>query len=125
MLSLLVVYTLLAAQEPFVIKDKRLLDASGPDPCHTDVEIRTSIDQGYRVKGRVEVLGGKLGMWCNGAKHTWIGKHENIEGAITTLESDKDDPLQFRVDKNRGYVYVKGKGSLVMPDGKSIKLPGP
>jgi len=112
------------AQGPFTINDKRLLQLSGPDPCHTDAEITASSSQGYQVKGLVHFFGGQTHLWCNGAKHTWIGRHENIQlGAITLIDSDKENPLQFRIDKEKGYVYQKGKGTVTLPDGKVIKLP--
>ena len=63
---------------------------------------------------------GQSALWCYGAKHTWIG---NISYAGYTFDSDKEDPLQFRVDKVEGYVYVKGEGTVTMPDGSIIKLP--
>lgn len=111
------------AQEPFSIKDKRLLQASGPDPCHTDAQIHTSGSKGYQVGGMVEIFNGQPYLWCNGAKHTWIGRHENIEGAIAVIDSSKDEPLQFKVDKEKGYVYQKGKGTVTLLDGKVVQLP--
>jgi len=111
------------AQGPFVISDKRLRQLSGPDPCRTDAEITASSSQGYQTRGMVERFGGQFHLWCNGAKHTWIGRHENIQGAIALIDSDKENPLQFKIDKEKGYVYQKGKGTVTMSDGKVIKLP--
>jgi hypothetical protein len=56
--------------------------------------------------------------WCRGAKHTWIGRL-TYEGY--TFDSDDADPLQFMVTE-KGYIYVKGKGMVTMPDGKAVKL---
>lgn len=111
------------AKEPFAIKDKRLLELSGPDPCHTDAKITASSSQGYYMGGIIHVDGGQIHLWCNGAKHTWIGRHENIQGVIALIDSDKENPLQFKIDKEKGYVYQKGKGTVTMSDGKVIKLP--
>ena len=110
--------------EPFAIEDDRLFDSSVPGMCSTDTKMESKKGE-YLVLagGYVERINGKFRLWCNGAKHTWIGKNEDIEGAIAIIDSDKDDPLQFRVDRNKGYVYVKGTGVVTMPDGRSVKLP--
>jgi hypothetical protein len=59
-------------------------------------------------------------LWCNGATHKWIGKF--IYSGYT-FDSDKENPLQFRVDKDKGYVYVGGRGTVTTPDGMVVKLP--
>jgi hypothetical protein len=59
-------------------------------------------------------------LWCYGAKHTWIGK---LTYAGYTFASDENDPLQFVVDKNKGYAYIKGKGAVTLPDGTIVPLP--
>lgn len=112
------------AQEPFSIKDERLSpDSSAPDPCRTDAEIWSSSSQGYETSGTVEMSNSQFYMWCNQAKHTWIGRHENIRGAIPVIDSSKDDPLQFKVDKEKGYVYQKGTGTVTLLDKRVIELP--
>jgi hypothetical protein len=112
------------AQGPFVIGDRRLLQLSGPDPCVTDAEIMASSSQGYQIRGVVHFSSGQSHLWCNGAKHTWIGRHENIQmGAIAVIDSDRTTPLQFKIEKEKGYIYQKGKGRVTMPDGKVITLP--
>jgi hypothetical protein len=63
---------------------------------------------------------GYLILWGYGAKHTWIGKSVY---AGYTFDSDANDPLQFRIDREKGYVYVKGKGVVIEPDGKEVSLP--
>ena len=52
-----------------------------------------------------------------------MGRNTDIEGAIAAIDSDKDDPRQFRVDGKEGYVYMKGKGTVTLADGKTIALP--
>ena len=58
--------------------------------------------------------------WCNGTIHVWKGK-VTYEGY--TFESSTDDPLQFAVDKDKGYRYVEGKGTVTTPEGKVVELP--
>jgi len=59
-------------------------------------------------------------LWCNGAIHTWIGKF-SYGGYV--FDSSETAPLQFKVTKESGYVYVGGKGSVTGPKGKAIRLP--
>ena len=65
-------------------------------------------------------LQGKAILWGQGSKHTLIGK---IKLGEYLFESDKTDFLQFMVDKDGNYVYIKGKGTVTMPDRQVIKLP--
>ncbi len=84
--------------------------------CDTDAEIGgVDKDGNFSVKGKISMREGRYALWCYNAKHTWIGK---IKYAGYTFSSDKDNPLQFRVDKDKGYVYVRGKGVITGPDGK-------
>lgn len=63
---------------------------------------------------------GMPSIWCHGLKHVWIGE-ATLEGY--TFDSSLDDPLQFVVDRDKGYYYEQGTGSVTMPDGEIIKLP--
>jgi N-acetylglucosamine kinase-like BadF-type ATPase len=72
------------------------------------------------LSGSVKLGGGGLTIWCYGAKHTWQGK---LTYAGYTFASDATAPLQFMVDKDKGYVYIKGKGSVKFPNGKIVHLP--
>jgi hypothetical protein len=106
----------------FAIQDKRLAPKPGSRPCKTDAQLESS-PSGYLAGGQVEMQDGQFALFCDGALHTWIGSHRNVEGAGITLVSDRDDPLQFRVDASLGYVYVKGKGTVTLADGTSTTLP--
>lgn len=72
------------------------------------------------VSGSVTIKKGRIVIFCYEAKHTWIG---TLTYAGYTFTSDKDNPLQFQVTKNQGYMYIKGKGSVKTPDGTVVELP--
>ena len=57
--------------------------------------------------------------YSHGAKHIIIGK---ISFMNYVIESDAADPLLFLCDKNRGYVYLKGKGTVTLPDKRIVSL---
>lgn len=59
-------------------------------------------------------------LWCYGAKHTWQGE---ATYAGYTFESSPDDPLQFVVDRDKGYYYKQGTGTVTMPEGEVVTLP--
>ena len=109
------------AQEPFVIKDKKFQYYDYRGSCDTDTTIVRVKDNIFEARGGsgISIRKGRLVLWCYGAKHTWIGK---LTYAGYTFDSDKDDPLQFMVDEDKGYVYVKGKGTVTMPDGRVKKF---
>ncbi|MFH1097480.1 MAG: hypothetical protein V1749_08285 [Candidatus Desantisbacteria bacterium] len=113
------------AEEPFVIRDKRFTESFIPDAKPSNVAIKITTEEGgYTIGGEDEytmaMYMGKWTIWGNGSKHTWIGKN-TYKGF--TFDSDKNDPLQFMVDKDKGYVYVKGKGVVTTHEGKTIGLP--
>jgi hypothetical protein len=64
--------------------------------------------------------GGLPSIWCHGLTHQYAGT-VRVHGY--TFESDASDPLQFRVDRKKGYHYVSGKGAVTAPDGKVTTLP--
>jgi hypothetical protein len=72
------------------------------------------------VLGNLTIINGKIVLFCYGAKHTWKG---NITYAGYTFASDPNDPLQFQVTRDKGYVYIKGKGTVTMRDGTVVELP--
>lgn len=59
-------------------------------------------------------------VWCHGLIHQFVGS-VNVFGY--TFESDSSDPLNFTVDRNKGFYYTSGKGTVTAPDGKVTTLP--
>jgi len=107
------------AKEPFAIKDNNF-GAKYEEPCETDIQIISVKGNSFRGRGELSIKNGKTIFWCYGAKHTWIGK---LTYAYYTFDSDKNNPLQFVIDKDKGYLYVKGQGTITFPNGKIRKLP--
>lgn len=68
----------------------------------------------------IPLRGSGFVLWCYGAEHTWIGE-ATYEGY--TFASNENNPLRFKVDKNKGYEYISGEGSITMPDGTKVTLP--
>ena len=58
--------------------------------------------------------------WCHGLTHQFVGT-VNVFGY--TFESDASDPLKFTVDRDKGFYYTSGKGTVTDPDGKVTNLP--
>jgi hypothetical protein len=124
-LSLLLCLTGLSCKtRNFSLKDDKLIDRSAR---HDDgkVEISQRPDGTYNIKGKVMVTFNPSGgydqnIWADGVTHTWIGKVK-YQGYL--FDSDAGKPLVFRVDKDNGYTYVGGKGTVTAPDGKSTTLP--
>jgi len=107
------------AQAPFAINDNHFI-ADHKGPCKTDAHIKSVNGSSFGVGGQISIINGQHTLWCYGAKHTWIGK---LTYAGYTFDSDKDSPLQFVIDKDTGYLYVKGQGTVIFPNGKVKKLP--
>ena len=124
-LSLLLCLTGLSCKtRSFSLKDDKLIDRSAR---HDDgkVEISQKPDGTYHITGKVMVTFNPSGgydqnIWADGVTHTWIGKVK-YQGYL--FDSDAGKPLVFRVDKDNGYTYVGGKGTVTAPDGKSTTLP--
>jgi len=109
------------AEDQFVIKDEKF-QAQVKEECMINVEFwmeHGKLATGARG-GVLPIRDGKPVIWCHGAKHKWIGKI-TYKGYV--FDSDKENPLQFRVDKDKGYVYVGGRGTVTLPDGRVVKLP--
>jgi hypothetical protein len=90
-----------------------------------DVEVH-STDNGklfFLVGGEMGIpfRGSDFVMWCYGAEHTWMVDEATYEGYVIT--SHELNPLLFRVDKEDGYLYVSGEGTVTMPNGNIISLP--
>jgi hypothetical protein len=109
------------AAERFLITDEAF-NAQG-EGSGTDVDIVEVTETGFKVNAKSIAIGaGRINLWCNGAKHTWIG---TLTYKGYTFKSDKEDPLQFEVKEGRGYAYLRGKGIVAFPNGKKVVLPPP
>ena len=117
-----------ATPMPFSIK-KSAFEAEYDEhkrPCENEVDVEvhkaSNGDLYFLFGGVMEIplRGSSFVLWCYGAVHTWIGE-ATYEGY--TFVSDEDDPLRFIVDKNKGYLYVSGTGSVTLPDGTEVTLP--
>ena len=113
-----------ACTRKFSINDDRLIDKSAR---HDDGKVRISqnADGSYHISGQVMTTftpdgGSSQNIWADGVTHTWIGR-VSYNGYV--FDSDQKQPLSFRVDKDHGYSYVGGKGTVTAPDGKSTTLP--
>jgi hypothetical protein len=118
-LCFIVFFTLTCyAQEPFAIKHEKFKpDYEGT--CNTDVKVASVEGDGLYVLGKISIRDGYHTLWCYGAKHIWIGK---LSYAGYIFDSDKKYPLQFTVSKDKGYLFLKGKGTVTTPKGKIVKL---
>lgn len=116
------------APEPFAIKDERLIDRSIPEGIASDVALEQKGGRIFARKypGVSGTIGlstdGRPALWGHGSKHMYIGEVKDI-GEGYSFKSAEDDPLQFKVDKDKGYTYVKGKGTVTTPNGRVINLP--
>jgi len=89
--------------------------------CNSEVQITGVQGNTFSFRGTViSIRNGQMVIWCYGAKHTWIG---TLIYSGYTFASDANDPLQFEVDQNRGYVYIGGSGTVTSPDGSVETLP--
>jgi len=123
--SMLLCLTVLSCKtRSFSLKDDKLIDRAAR---HDDgkVQISQNPDGSYHISGEVMVTFNPSGgydqtIWADGVTHTWIGKC-TYQGYV--FDSNSGNPLVFRVDKDNGYTYVGGKGTVTAPDGKSTTLP--
>ncbi len=108
----------------FSLKDDKLIDHTAR---HDDgkVQISQEPDGSFNISGKVSVTFNPSGgydqnIWADGVTHTWIGKC-TYQGYV--FDSNAGSPLIFRVDKDNGYTYVGGKGTVTTPGGESTTLP--
>jgi len=91
--------------------------------CTTDINI-TGVDGDSLqiiVNSTLSIINGNWAIFCYGAKHTWIG---TLTYGGYTFASDTVDPLQFQVQEAKGYVYLHGKGTVILPDQSEVSLGG-
>jgi hypothetical protein len=111
-----------ASSGSLVIRNAKFVDLSIPDGHPSTVELQ-STNGALLVKASkpglaLRVIDGKDTLWGSGSKHTWLGKNNSVFGY--TISSDEAEPLQFIVTRDRGYVYLQGKGSITPADGERI-----
>ena len=121
--GLVLVLVSVSCGRKFSINDERLIDRSAN---HDDGQVRITQnpDGTFHISGQVMTTftegGPSMNIWADGVTHTWIGK-ASYQGYV--FDSDANKPLSFRVDKDSGYTYAGGKGTVTSPDGKSTTLP--
>jgi len=107
----------------FTIKSK---DFQASDTCDATGTVEISMESGQvQVKARSDykakmLKNGMPSQWCNGATHQFVG---TVKASGYTFESDTNKPLQFVVDRGKGFYYLAGKGSVTDPQGKVTTLP--
>jgi hypothetical protein len=108
----------------FVLLDEQLIDRE-VGPVESEIRISPAPGGESHMEGKVTFRMGPDGelhpvLWAHGVKHTWIGRHE---AQNHVFEGDPSWPLVFRVDKDKGYVYLRGRGTVTTPDGRVFRLP--
>lgn len=104
----------------------KIKDFSASNACDGEGTIELRMEGGQlrpTSRGEIQTFMRQSGMpsiWCHGLKHVWIGE-ATFEGY--TFDSRSGDPLQFVVDRDKGYYYEQGTGSVTTSDGKVVKLP--
>ena len=94
--------------------------------CKKEVDVEVHLEKNgdlYFLFGGemlIPLRGSDFVLWCYGAEHTWIGE---ATYAGYTFKSSLDDPLKFVVDRNKGYSYEQGAGTVTTPDGDIVTLP--
>ncbi len=108
--------------------------AGNPD-TYVKLQLEASGDQNiHKFTGKMEfVMGGfdwsKSGVtqspdvkntaWFAGAEHTIVGK---VQIAGWTFQSDPAGPLVFKLVRDKGYVYQRGAGRVIGPQGDVFEL---
>jgi hypothetical protein len=116
---LLMAQTAVFAEEPFAV----VLQFKVSDTAPVDVAIHEDgslTAPPGKETATVTIVNGKVLLWGQGSTHTLIGQ---VRIAGCAFDSDQQDPLQFMVDRDKGDVYLKGRGTVAMPDGRTIRLP--
>lgn len=80
-------------------------------------EKKLSGDAHVGIDGDTEFIGN---LDYDGSMYTFIG---TVRLAKHVFSSDEKEPLVFKLVKDKGLLYLKGKGKVTLPDGKSITVP--
>ena len=111
------------AKGPFTIKDENF---AASNVCDGEGVLELRMEGGeltVAARGDIQTFMRQSGFpsaWCHGLRHVWIGEATH---AGYTFESSPDDPLQFVVDRDKGYYYEQGTGTITTPDGEVVTLP--
>jgi len=110
----------------FVLKEPGFFDSYEPFTNEGGtMRVTEQPTGGCRAEGRVEASRQPDGtykehMWAHGVTHVWVGR---CSVGDYVFDGSRWSPLTFRIDKDKGYAYIKGRGTVTLPDGKSISLP--
>ena len=109
----------------FSIRDEYFINRSFQETSDADFSLKMEGDS-FTVgalggaAGRLKFWNAKPLFWGHGAMITFI---DVVSLSGYSFASDTSDPLKFQVDREKGFTYIKGKGTVSMPDGKIVKLP--
>jgi len=121
--SLMVIVLASACTGPLTIKDENF---TASNVCDGEGTLELRMEGGellMTARDELQIFMLQSGMpssWCHGLRHIWIGE---ATYAGHTFKSSLDDPLQFVVDREKGYYYEQGTGTITMPEGEVVTLP--
>jgi len=101
-------YVLVTAIGGFFIKGGIQFGAHGEKKCFGEAHVA--------IDGETEFTGN---LDYEGSTYTFIGKVMLLK---YTVDSTEDDPLVLKLIKDKGFVYVKGRGTITTPKGDTIDL---
>ena len=84
------------------------IGANGEKKCNGEAHV--AIDGESQFTGNLDY---------DGSTYTFLGKASLLK---YTFESSENDPLVLKLVKDKGFVYVKGEGTVTKPDGDKIDL---
>ena len=113
----------------FSIKDEELIDRLQPS-AEGFIEIKPTIEGGLKTKCNftgvnvfdlsLGIATGRASIMVDGLKHIWIGR---CRYGRYIFDSNPNDPLTFKVDKELGYTYLNGSGKIIFPNGHIESFP--
>ena len=119
-LSLTLIVGFACSPRPYSIESEEFeasdaCDAEGTYEVHTEEGRVTAKALGEIQAEFHQSAGFGVTLWCHGLRHVFSGR---VEHGGYVLESDPENPLQFVVDRDLGYYYEKGAGTVTSPDGE-------
>lgn len=110
-------------EPPFVIESEKF---AASEVCDAEGVYELQMEKGdLTIKAREDIQinmirDGVPSPWCHGLTHIFLGE-VHYGGYI--FDSSSDDPLQFVVDRDKGYYYKEGTGEVTKPEGEIVELP--